>query len=41
MMMTGHKTASVFERYNIASGGDFREAAAKLNTVALLKTESA
>jgi hypothetical protein len=27
MQMTGHKTRSVFERYNIVSAGDFREAA--------------
>ena len=24
MQMTAHKTRSVFERYNIVSGGDFR-----------------
>ena len=31
MQMTGHKTRSVFERYNIVSGGDLTAAAAKLD----------
>ena len=31
MQMTGHKTRSVFERYNIVSGGDLREAAKRLD----------
>lgn len=31
MMMTGHKTRSVFERYNITSPGDLRDAARKLD----------
>ena len=31
MMMTGHKTPAVFQRYNIVSDGDLREAAQKLN----------
>ena len=30
-MLTGHKTRSVFERYNIVSPGDVREAARKLD----------
>jgi integrase-like protein len=30
MQLTGHKTRSVFERYNIVSDGDLRDAAAKL-----------
>jgi integrase len=34
MQMTGHKTASVFARYNIVSDGDLREAAAKMNVAA-------
>ena len=36
MRMTGHKTPSVFQRYNIVSDGDLREAAEKLNRVAAL-----
>ena len=31
MTMTGHKTRSVFERYNIVSDGDLVEAARKLD----------
>jgi hypothetical protein len=31
MMMTGHKTRSVFERYNITSPGDLRDAAQLLD----------
>ena len=31
MTMTGHKTRSVLERYNIVSPGDLREAARKLD----------
>jgi hypothetical protein len=30
MAITGHKTHSVFERYNIVSDGDLREAARRL-----------
>jgi hypothetical protein len=33
MTMTGHKTRSVFERYNIVSSGDLMEAAKKLDEV--------
>jgi len=31
MQMTGHKTRSVFERYNIVSEGDLWDAAKRLN----------
>jgi integrase len=33
MQMTGHKTRSVFERYNIVSAGDLQDAARRLNAV--------
>jgi integrase len=33
MTLTGHKTRSVFERYNIVSGGDLLDAARKLDGV--------
>ena len=34
MQLTGHKTRAVFERYNIVSAGDLREAAQRLDTFA-------
>ncbi len=34
MQMTGHKTRSVFERYNIVSNGDLHDAARRLDIAA-------
>ncbi len=34
MMMTGHKTRSVFERYNIVSEGDLTDVARRLDDAA-------
>ena len=34
MLLTGHKTRAVFERYNIVSSGDLRDAARRLDTYA-------
>ena len=31
MQMTGHKTRSVFERYNIVSEGDYRDAVRRID----------
>jgi len=35
MQMTGHKTRSVFERYNIVSEGDLEAAAKRLDEIAV------
>jgi integrase len=34
MQLTAHKTRAVFERYNIVSAGDLRDAARRLDTYA-------
>jgi integrase len=34
MQLTGHKTRAVFERYNIVSPGDLRDAARRVDTYA-------
>ncbi len=34
MQLTGHKTRAVFERYNIVSSGDLRDAAQRLDIYA-------
>ena len=38
MKLTGHRTRSVFDRYDITSPGDLREAARKLDVAGLLPT---
>jgi len=40
MKMTGHKTRSVFDPYDITSPGDLREAARKLDAAMLRAKEA-
>jgi integrase len=40
MQLTGHKTRSVFERYEIVSPGDLREAARRLDTLPIFGVSS-
>ena len=39
MTLTGHKTRSIFERYNITSPGDLRDAARRLDAYASARSE--
>jgi len=41
MQLTGHKTRAVFERYNIVSAGDLRDAARRLDSFISGRTEAA
>ena len=41
MQLTGHKTRAVFERYNIVSPGDLRDAARRLDSFISGRTEAA
>ena len=41
MQLTGHKTRAVFERYNIVSPGDLRDAARRLESFISGRTEAA
>lgn len=40
MQLTGHKTRAVFERYNIVSPGDLREAARRLDAFELAASKA-
>ncbi len=39
MTMSGHRTRSTFERYNITSGGDLKDAARRLDAVPLQRAQ--
>ena len=41
MQLTDHKTRAVFERYNLVSPGDLRDAARRLDAFALDPTQAA
>jgi len=41
MKMTGHKTRSIFDRYDIANQGDLNDAARKLDEHMVTKTVTA
>lgn len=41
MQMTGHKTPSVFQRYNIVSDGDLKDAARRLDAVVVQAAKKA
>jgi hypothetical protein len=41
MQLTGHKTRAVFERYNIVSPGDLRDAARRLDSFSAGRTDAA
>jgi hypothetical protein len=40
MRLSGHKTPSVFARYNIVSGNDLTDAAARLNVASAAKLDA-
>jgi hypothetical protein len=40
MTLSGHRTRSIFERYNVVSEGDLRDAACKLDVVAARRRDA-